>query len=190
MGIEPMFSYESYGDMKKSDIYALYIVQGGISLPSTEYYILDTFEELRKQYKEHIKKMFLLTGNDQENSRHMAEIVFNIETKLAKSSFTPVELRDPEKNYHKYMLRELKEKFPGLELNRYLNELEVKNTDYIIIGQPNFFHNLEDMIREIPLDEWKVYVAWKDEFKRNEKNDAANYILEMNSQNNETWDGF
>ena len=160
MGIEPMFSYESSGDMKKSDIYAFYIVQGGISLPSTEYYILDTFEELRKQYKEHIEKMFLLTGNDQEKSKHMSQIVFNIETKLAKSSFTPVELRDPEKNYHKYMLRELKEKFPGLQLDRYLNELEVKNTDYIIIGQPNFFHNLEDMIREIPLDEWKVYFTW------------------------------
>ncbi|MGP6207779.1 M13 family metallopeptidase [Cuniculiplasma sp. SKW3] len=160
IGIEPMFSYESYGDMKKSNTYAFYIVQGGLSLPSSEYYIQDSFKNLRQQFKEHIKKMFIIVGENEENSENMADIVFNIETKLAESSFKPVELRDPERNYNRFMIKELRKEFPGIEFERYLKEIDLKNTDYVIIGQPKFFHNLEEMLKNIPIEEWKIYFRW------------------------------
>lgn len=160
MGIGPMFSYESYGDMKKSDIYAFYIVQGGISLPSTEYYLLESFENLRTQFKEHVRKIFMMAGEDEDSSKNMADTVFSIEMALAKSSMSPVELRDPERSYNKFKISDLGMEFQGMDLEKYIRESGVKDIDYIIIGQPDFFHNLEKMIADIEIDKWKVYFKW------------------------------
>ncbi len=160
MGMEAMFSYESYGDMKKSDTYAFYLTQGGLSLPSSEYYTQDNFENIRKMFREHMKKMFTLAGEEEKRAAELSEKIFTMEMEMARSSFTPVELRDPERNYNKFMISELSEKFPGIQITTYLKEMGVSNTDYVIVGQPIFFHNLEKMIEKYSIDDWKIYLKW------------------------------
>src|SRR4029079_1599607 len=62
----PLFSPAIYQDEKNSEKFALHFFQGGIGLPDRDYYFNKDLrtQNIRKEYKEHIKKMFILLGED------------------------------------------------------------------------------------------------------------------------------
>ena len=64
------------------------IGQAGLSLPDRDYYLVDSkrFQEIRKQYIEHVTKMFTLAGDTPEQAAKEAAAVMEIETALAKAS--------------------------------------------------------------------------------------------------------
>jgi putative endopeptidase len=160
-GIPAMFSYESSADEKNSFVYSLHLVQGGLTLPNRDYYLLDSFIDIRKEYVKHIEKMFLLRGLTESAARDYSGIVMNIETRLAEHSRRPVELRDPERNYNRIDRVEIIEKFPVLDLNTYFSKVRVPDTDYVIAGQPEFFENVGKMLHEFHIEDWKIYLRWK-----------------------------
>lgn len=51
--------------------------------------------------------MFQLAGYDEATARKAVKAVMNIETRLARSARSQVELRDPHANYNKKTLEEL-----------------------------------------------------------------------------------
>ena len=78
------------------------IGQGGLSLPNKDYYTRDDDKAkmIRQKLVEHIAKMFVLAGEDAGKAEADAKAVTDIEMQLALASRTPVELRDPLKNYN------------------------------------------------------------------------------------------
>mgnify|MGYP004692911947 CR=1 FL=1 len=109
-GVFPYFSFYVGADImdSKSNLFQLY--QGGISLGEKEYYLDndDVTVNIRNKYKEHIVKMFQLAGFDEAAAKKKMEAVMDIETRIAKASFSAVEQRNPAANYHKMSLDELK----------------------------------------------------------------------------------
>ena len=160
-GLEAMFSYSSDSDEKNSSIYAYYLEQGGLSLPNRDYYLLDSFESIRGYYKRHVANLFSLYGQSLQDAERSAETVFEIELQLAKSSRTPVELRDPERNYNRLMYEDLDRSIPSVGMRRYLSEIGLPDVKHIVIRQPEFFENLGKMLDSISLSEWKTYLTWK-----------------------------
>ncbi len=150
-GIPCSFSIYSDGDMKNSSIYALYLEQGGLSLPNRDYYLMDSFKDLRENYIKHLQKMFILFGFDNDSANSSANIVFLIEKRFAENSRRPQDLRDPEKNYNRMDIAALNQKFKGIDLQRYLSYLGLPNTEYVITGQPEFYENLGKMIDDVSL---------------------------------------
>lgn len=57
--------------------------------------------------------MFQLAGFDEAAAKKKMEAVMDIETRIAKASFSAVEQRNPAANYHKMSLDELKERDSG-----------------------------------------------------------------------------
>lgn len=51
-------------------------------------------KEIRDAYQKHIVKMFRLAGSDEAAAQKAMKAVMNIETRLAKSARSMVELRD------------------------------------------------------------------------------------------------
>ncbi len=160
-GIPVMFSYSSDGDEKNSSTYAYYLRQGGLSLPNRDYYLLDQFEGIRKDYVTHIANIFSIYGYSREESESSSGTVIDIELGLARVSRTPVELRDPEKNYNRFPFEELQARLPGLDVRRYLSDIQLPAVPHIVVRQPEFFENLGKMLKDVPLESWKVYLKWK-----------------------------
>ena len=61
-GIGGLFSAGFGPDSKNSSIYAVELGQGGLSLPDRDYYLKDSFAEIRSKYRDHVAKMFVLLG--------------------------------------------------------------------------------------------------------------------------------
>ncbi len=160
-GIPALFNCYSDNDMKRSSIHALYLWQGGLTLPSKDYYVSDKFEDIRRLYEDHVTKMFSLFGKTPEESPRNAQVVMDIEMTLAEFSRFPTELRDDEKNYNRVQTNELEQKYPLLKLRSYLTNLEVPALDYVVVGQPEFYEGITKLLSERSVDDWKIYLEWQ-----------------------------
>ena len=158
----PMFSFGAGQDLKDSDMMILRLMQGGIGLPYKEYYLSDKdhAKELRKNYNIFIEKVFRLIGYTKDNSENAAQTVMKIETELAKASRTPVQLRDPIKNYNPMNLDGLKKLAPNFNWGQFLLDIGLNKIQKIDVGQPEFFEKLSEMMNTVSIDEWKTYLKW------------------------------
>lgn len=145
----------------KTNIFQLY--QGGIGLGEKEYY-LDTDEattNIRNKYQEHIAKMFQLAGDDEATANRKMEAVMEIETRLAKASFSAVEQRNPAANYHKMTLDELKKTVPGIDWDAYLAAVGVKGVNELNVSQVEPVKEAEAIINTLPVEKQVAYLQWK-----------------------------
>lgn len=145
----------------KNNIFELY--QGGIGLGEKEYYLEDdeATVNIRNEYKKHIVKMFQLAGMDEAKATQNMEAVMEIETRLAKVSYSAVEQRNPAANYHKMTLDELKKEIPGFDWDAYLNKLGVQGVTFLNVSQIPPVKEAVEIINTLPMDKQIAYLQWK-----------------------------
>lgn len=161
IGIPIMLSMSSDPDDKNSDIYALRLSQGGLSLPNRDYYFDESFAEIREAYRKHITKIFKLYGLSEEDSKKHSSKVFEMETELARNCKSPVDLRDPEKNYKRIENSGIEQLAPGFDLRTFLSLSGISNIPYLIVGQPEFYQKLNKVVEAFTIENWKTYLKWK-----------------------------
>ena len=161
-GVFPYFSFYVGADImdSKSNLFQLY--QGGISLGEREYYLDndDVTVNIRNKYKEHIVKMFQLAGFDEAAAKKKMEAVMDIETRIAKASFSAVEQRNPAANYHKMSLDELKKEIPGIDWDAFLNGIGVKGVTELSVSQVEPIKEVEKIINSLPVENQIAYMQW------------------------------
>jgi putative endopeptidase len=156
----PLFRFGIQQDEKDSSQQIASISQGGLSLPDRDYYLKDHFEAIRKQYIEHVTKMFTLAGDTPEQAAMEAQAVMQIETALAKSSMSRVDMRDPEKRYHIYTVSDFQKLAPDFDFTTYFNDVKIGHFDTLNVATPDFFKELNDLIAGQPAEAWKAYLRW------------------------------
>ncbi len=161
-GLDPLFEGGIEQDLMNSKVYKFYLMQAGIGLPDRDYYTKDDerSKEIRKEYVNHVARMFELAGIAPEKAQNNAETVMNIETRLAENSKTRVEMRNIPALYNKMSLDQLSELAPGFDWNRYFSNLSDKDFGDVIVGMPLFFEEVGRLMSDVPLEDWKVYLKW------------------------------
>ncbi len=159
----PLFRFGIGQDEKDSSKQIAQIVQAGIALPDRDYYIVDNprFTEIRKQYLEHVTKMFTLAGDSPEKAAKEAASVMEIETALAKASTSRTDLRQPENHYHIYTVADFQKLAPDLDFNAYFTAVKVGHFDSLNVATPNFFKEVNELAASEPVDAWKSYFRWQ-----------------------------
>lgn len=162
MALAPMFTFYVYQDQKKSTEYIPYVDQGGLTLPDRDYYVNNDArsKEIRTAFISHLEKMFLLMGDDAAKAKSNAQVILNMETRLAKASKTRVELRDPQANYNKMTIDEANKITPSIDWAKHFEKLKLKKSESFIVGQPKFLSELDKMMSTESIDNWKTYLRW------------------------------
>lgn len=159
-GIASCFGMGVQPDAKNSSVYALHLSQGGLGLPDRDYYLAEGFARQRDEYREHITAQLRLLGDAESEARASAEAVLALETRLAKVSRTRTDLRDQEKNYHKLTRSELESLTPTLPWGAYFDAAGIAMPETVIVGQPEFFRELDRMASEVEEGHWLAYLRW------------------------------
>jgi putative endopeptidase len=161
-GVNTMFRFHSTQDAKNSSQVIAGADQGGLGLPDRDYYTKtdDKSQKIREQYVEHVAKMFQLLGDDEAKSASEAKAVMDIETKLAETSLTRVERRDPEKLYHKMTRSQLQSLTPDFSWEGYFQNIGYPNIDTIDVAVPKFFESLNGELKAVSIEDWKTYLRW------------------------------
>ncbi|MBL0074266.1 MAG: M13 family metallopeptidase [Bacteroidetes bacterium] len=158
----PLFNFYVGQDDKQSDKYAIFISQGGLSLPDRTYYV-DSDEralKIREKFPVHLKNMFQLMGNDEKKATGSASSFMTLETSLAKASRKREDTRDPLQNYHKMTVAELQQMTPALDWNTFFTECGLQDVDTVIVGQPEVLKALNTMLEKNSMDMWKDYLRY------------------------------
>ncbi|MBH8557781.1 M13 family metallopeptidase [Hymenobacter negativus] len=149
-------------DEKISTQYAVYLGQGGLSLPDRDYYLKDDARSkaIRAAYQNYQVNIFKMLGDDQATAEKNAAAVTRIETRLAKASKSRVDLRDPYANYNKMSVADANAAYPNLALPMLLKDGGLGAAKEVIVGQPDFLKEVSVMLKDEPLADQKQYLRW------------------------------
>lgn len=149
-------------DPKMSDRNITQLNQGGLGLPDRDYYTKNDpdSKKMQEQYMAHLNTMFTKLGDAPADAQKHAAQVYAFETRLAKASMTNVELRDIEKQYNKYTMKEMASRYPNTQWERILKAIGINGAQEVIVGQPKFFAEADVMIKSAKIDDWKQYLRW------------------------------
>lgn len=161
-GISAVFDMDAEQDLKNNEEVIAYATQGGLSLPSCEYYTKDDSESvaLREQYVEHVATMFQLIGEDAVSAKSHANTVLAIETQLAEASLTPVELRDPNAYYNIVTIDYANEETPHFSWSSYFAGMGLPQISSFSYAHPRFFARMDSLLAARPIEDWQTYLRW------------------------------
>ena len=145
---------------KNSKIHSAYLYGGELGLPDRDYYLLDSFEDIRNKYLLHIEKMFNFLGYENKTSKKYAEKILIFETDIAKHKMDKVDRRDPSKTYNPKSISELKEILPIINWEEYFYNIGIKKIDTVVISDLNYFGHLNNILNNVSVNEWRIYLKW------------------------------
>jgi len=99
-----------------------------------------------------------MLGDSPARTRRNADVVMQIETKLAKASWTAVERRDPYKLKHKMNLEELGKVVPNFDWALFFSKVEAPKFEVVDVSALSF-QGTKSTVQERSLDNWKNYPA-------------------------------
>jgi putative endopeptidase len=158
----PFFNFFGEADAQNSSMVIGWLYQGGLGLPDRDYYLNPDSGsvKIRERYIKYVRRMFMFTGLEMQEALKNAETVMKIEKAMAEASMTRVELRDPVKTFNKMPVAKLIEIAPGFDWKYYFNAIGVSDPGEINVAQPEFFKKISQLMQDIPLNDWKIYLKW------------------------------
>lgn len=156
-GLGSLFGFRVGQDLKDVNTNVYYLSQGGIGLPNKDYYLSEDKREILEKYGTFIEKIHRYFRTKKEN---ISEEILSLEMDLAKTMFSPAELRIPENTYNKMAVSEIQEMMAPFDFSLFLYEMKIKELDSIVVNSPEFFRNMNIMFKSYSLETWKNYLRW------------------------------
>ncbi len=163
-GVNCFFGMGIEQDMKDNSKMIIYNGQGGLSLPSNEYYTKSdtSSEKIKSQYREHLKEMFAVLEYKLSDCEKASKNVYAIESLLADSCLTPVQERDIESQYNKVTWEAYTKMSPDFAWDVYKKEAGIPaDTKEIIVSVPKYMKQFNKIVKLKSLAEIKDYLKWK-----------------------------
>jgi putative endopeptidase len=141
---------------------SVHLQQDGLGLPDRDFYFNkeEGVAKIRTEYVSHLKNMLKLIGSDDKAATESAAKIMEFETALAKVSRKLEDLRDPQKNYNKMTLAEVKQRHtPSIAWEDRLAGWNL-HPSYVVVGQPEFFTGVEALLKNTPVPVLKDYLKF------------------------------
>jgi len=147
-----------YPDIGNSTQYAIYIYQGGLSLPDEAYYREEQYQPIREAFLKHVQKMSELSGISIDG-----EQLLKLETEIASYHWDQVKNRDALATYNKKSYSELKELSPNIDWDAYLNagQIPLAKFQQVVVREPSFFEGLSKMFGDFDSASWRNWLKWQ-----------------------------
>lgn len=158
-----MFGISVGADQRNASQNIVGISQGGIGLGERDYYLNDDEQtvKVRNAYKEYIKTLFQLVGDDEQTAQKKSDVLLAIETRIAKASYDNVKLRDVNANYHKMSYAQLISDYPEIDWGNIFLAQGFPPFAEVDLGQPEPIKEVEKILEETSLDDLKIYAEAK-----------------------------
>ena len=147
-------------DKKNSNIHSAYLYGGSLGLPDRDYYLLDSFQDIRLKYISHIERMFQFMGYLKQDCQDYAKSILAFETKMAQAKMDKVDRRDPAKTYNPKSIAEIQDMLPMINWRKYLDNIGIDKVDTLVMSDLNYMNYLSDLLTTGNVNDWKIYLKW------------------------------
>jgi endothelin-converting enzyme/putative endopeptidase len=136
--------------------------QGGMNLPSREFYLKDDAKskEIREKYVKHVARLLTLSGEGQEQADGDAKAVLAFETALANAAMDIVLRRDPKNLNNKMTLEQVQALTPSFKWKVYLSAMQAPASPIYLVATPDFFRGVEKLVATESLEHWRAYLRY------------------------------
>ena len=147
-------------DPKAPTRYAVFATQGGLGMPSRDYYLLEgaKYDAFRTAYRNYVSKILSLAGESDADAR--ADRIIALETAIAKAQWTPERRRDVKATYNPMGRAQLARLAPQLQWARLLQSEDLGKVQTVIVREPSAIAAIGKLVASTPLTTWKDYLAF------------------------------
>lgn len=157
-GENPFYAWGVDSDLKDSKMNAVYLGNAKLGL-GRDYYqkVNPKNTETIAEYTKYVASMLEVLGY--KNSTTTAQNIVNFEKQIAQTYLTNEQIRDATLQYNPQTMPQLKTMVKNVDLPKYLSAVGV-NTDRVIVGELNYFKNLDKFITAKNLPLLKDYMKY------------------------------
>ena len=159
-GDNPLFMFGSGADFHDAKMQIGYAYEGGLGLPTNQYYVDADKKGIRDAYVAYIAKTLELTGVSASDAKVQASQVMTLETALAKASLSPTEMRDLDNQYHFVSVKEADKLTPHFSWEKFFTAQGVTIDKGFSLSQPKFFAEMGKLLGSAPVSEWQAYLRF------------------------------
>jgi putative endopeptidase len=143
-----------------SDHYTPYLLQGGLGIPSRDYYLGDSarMKAVQAAYRTYVATVLKLAGIADGDKK--AAAIFDLEAHIAKAQESIIDSQDVVKANNVWGRGDFAGKAPGLDWDQFFQGAGLAQTKSFIVWQPGAFAGLSKLVADTPLDSWKAWLAF------------------------------
>jgi putative endopeptidase len=151
-----VFDVDVEVDEKDPDHYTTYLGQSGLGLPNRDYYLEPSFAAQKAKYQAYVAQMLKLA--DWPDADAEAAAIVDMETQIAKASWSLAERRDPTKTYNPMTPAELATAAPGFDWSAYLAAADLGEAQRVVLSEKDAFPKIAAIFAATPV---KTLQAWE-----------------------------
>lgn len=160
-GNQSVFAFGPGEDFKDAKNVIAYAFQDGLSLPEKAYYLEPQYQDKRDAFVAHVERMLVMAGVEASAAKAQAATVLSFETRLAKASLSPIELRNPANQYNFVSIADADKASPNFSWSQFFAAEGLKDVKGFSLSQPKFFAEMDKMIADTPTADWKAYLTYQ-----------------------------
>ena len=159
-GIPILFDFGANDDLTNPARRIAYANQGGLGLSDRDYYLREDADTrlLLAAYQGYIERLLTLTGSSSAAAE--AELVLQIEKRLAAVSLTLLQLRDPKTSYRMVTVKELDKTYPALKWKKFLKAQGISSVTNISLAHAHFFREADTLVQSLSPEQWRAYLRF------------------------------
>ena len=147
-----------YDDAKDPQRYTTYLGQAGLGLPDRDYYLETKFAPQKAKYEAYVAKILALSGWERPAAN--AKAIVDLETEIARVSWTRAERRDDTKTYNPVEVAKLAKFAPGFDWNAFLAGAELTKAKRVVVSENTAFPKIAAIYAKTPLSTLKAWTAF------------------------------
>src|SRR5579872_4341272 len=151
-----VFEVEIGVDAKDPQHYAVYLGQGGLGLPDRDYYLEPSFAAQKAAYQAYVAQMLHLA--DWPDADAQAAAIVDMETQIAKVSWTIAQDRDPTKTYNPMTPQELATAAPGFDWTAFLRGADLDSAKRVVVAEDTAVPQIAKIFAATPV---RTLQAWE-----------------------------
>jgi putative endopeptidase len=146
--------------LEESSTQIPYLLQGGIAMPSRDYYLSSDahMAETRGKYKTYVTALLKQAGIADADKK--ADAIIALETKIAQAQESLVETQDIHKADNIWSITEFSSKAPGLDWMAYFKAAGLDGVKQIDVWQPSAITGESKLVASEPIDAWKALLTF------------------------------
>jgi len=151
-----VFDADIETDVKDPQHYAVYLGQAGLGLPDRDYYLEPSFAAQKAAYQAYVAQMLRLA--DWPDADAQAAAIVDMETQIAKVSWSIAQERDPIRTYNPMTPAELAKAAPGFDWAAFLKGADLSSAPRVVVTENTAFPQIARIFAATPV---KTLQAWE-----------------------------
>jgi putative endopeptidase len=154
----PLWLWGGFADFKDPGMNRVMMWQGGLGLPSRDYYLAPNdpaMTKARAAYQDYLSRLAALAGLAQP--AEVAARVMALESRIAAFQLPLEQARDPALMYNLMDAQELLQHAPGIDWPAFMQAASMPPGERVMVAQRAPATAIAALFAELPLEEWKLY---------------------------------